>query len=219
MWLGSFDSAEKTSSFALLNWAKTEPNGDLHVSVFMTRLTSCRVHTGCSLYGNPPCMHTLCLSLQYLLTLYNNIKYEYIYKANHERRFITSPGVKLTLLCLPFVLATCFTSSTSVVHWGVLILVVTILTATNSVLVDFTFRDLFSICCRHKEIRRTRCFKVNCEWVDGEGQSTWRCFTFALWAASAGLREVDGIHVLSSRARFALGGIIWCIAIRYHSIT
>lgn len=69
-----------------------------------------------------------------------------IYKVRYERRFITLPGVKPTFLCLPFVLATCFTGKTPIVRAGVLVLVVTPLTATNSVLVAYTFRDLFSIC-------------------------------------------------------------------------
>lgn len=153
----------KTSSSALLNRAKTEQNEDLCVCAFMSRLTSCMVHTGCSLDGNPLCMRTLCLSLLYLWTLCSNIKYEHIYQLSYQRQFITSPGGKLTFLCLPFVLATSFTSRTVVVHCAVSILVVTLLTATNSVLVNFTFRDLHSVSWRHKGKKTRTRVKVNCE--------------------------------------------------------
>lgn len=162
MWLGSFNSAKKnkkTSSSAFLTRAKTKQNGDLYVCVCMTRLTCCRVHTGSSLCGNCLCTHTKCFSPVYLWTLCKHIKYnathkygiKYIYKLRILAWFLILSDGKLTFLCYFFLLSTTFTSATLVVDRVEGKFVITLLTATNSVLLNFTFGDQFLISWWHKK--------------------------------------------------------------------
>lgn len=155
-------NTQKTSSSALLTRDKTKQNGDLCVFVCMSRLTSCRVHTGSSLCGNCLCTHTQCFSPVYLWTLCKHIKYnathkygiKYIYKLRIIAWFLISSDGKLTFLCYLFLLSTCFTSATLVVLRVDGKFVITLLTAANSVLVNFTFGDLFIISWWHKKINK-----------------------------------------------------------------
>lgn len=221
---------KKTSSLAFLTWAQTKQNEDLNVFVCMTGLTSCRVRTGCSLCGNCLCTHTLRFSPGCLWTLCKDIKHSathkysinYIYKLSDLARLLMSCDGELTFLCYLFVWSTSFTSATLVVLRVERKFVITLLTATFSVLVTFTFGDHFIVSWwrTKKEKKTTRLnLQPDCGGVDGWGQSKSRCFTFAVWAASALWGVVDCIHVLAGGAQFALGGLTRCIAVCCDSIT